>query len=212
MARRGFTLIELLIVIAIITILAAILFPVFARAREKARQTVCLSNVKQVTLAVLMYAEDYEDTLPRVCLRALGPSSWESWADVVQPYAKNAHVFRCPSDSRGGLVLSYGWNVGSWYWPKVSGMGCGYLHPELPTIGLGDVAEPTMTVMIAELNPQWVPFQIYEPYFYDAAQQIIPISSRHNEGSNYAFVDGHAKWYKLASMVGKTSWFTAAED
>ncbi|NLO06246.1 MAG: prepilin-type N-terminal cleavage/methylation domain-containing protein, partial [candidate division WS1 bacterium] len=60
--RRGFTLIELLVVIAIIAILAAILFPVFARAREKARQTQCLSNVKQTMLAVNMYAQDYDET------------------------------------------------------------------------------------------------------------------------------------------------------
>ena len=61
---KGFTLIELLVVIAIIAILAAILFPVFARARAKAQQTACLSNVKQLTLAVLMYAEDYDQHLP----------------------------------------------------------------------------------------------------------------------------------------------------
>ena len=64
--RKGFTLIELLVVIAIIAILAAILFPVFARAREKARQTQCLSNVKQTMLAVNMYAQDYDETLPRL--------------------------------------------------------------------------------------------------------------------------------------------------
>jgi prepilin-type N-terminal cleavage/methylation domain-containing protein len=65
MKRRGFTLIELLVVIAIIAILAAILFPVFARAREKARQTSCLSNVKQLSLGMLMYTQDYDERLPR---------------------------------------------------------------------------------------------------------------------------------------------------
>ena len=62
--RRGFTLIELLVVIAIIAILAAILFPVFARAREKARQTACLNNVKQLSLAVMQYTQDYDEILP----------------------------------------------------------------------------------------------------------------------------------------------------
>jgi prepilin-type N-terminal cleavage/methylation domain-containing protein len=61
--KRGFTLIELLVVIAIIAILAAILFPVFAKAREKARQTSCLSNCKQIALACLQYAQDYDETL-----------------------------------------------------------------------------------------------------------------------------------------------------
>jgi prepilin-type N-terminal cleavage/methylation domain-containing protein len=63
--RRGFTLIELLVVIAIIAILAAILFPVFARAREKARQSTCLSNVKQISLGLVMYMQDYDDSLPQ---------------------------------------------------------------------------------------------------------------------------------------------------
>ena len=65
MTRRGFTLIELLVVIAIIAVLAAILFPVFAKARAKARQASCLSNEKQVVLALLMYADDYDETLPK---------------------------------------------------------------------------------------------------------------------------------------------------
>src|SRR5476651_819462 len=63
-SRHGFTLIELLVVIAIIAILAAILFPVFARAREQARRTSCLSNMKQIGLALFMYAQDYDETLP----------------------------------------------------------------------------------------------------------------------------------------------------
>lgn len=63
MNRKGFTLIELLVVIAIIAILAAILFPVFAQAREKARQTSCLSNTKQIATSILMYAQDYDETL-----------------------------------------------------------------------------------------------------------------------------------------------------
>jgi prepilin-type N-terminal cleavage/methylation domain-containing protein/prepilin-type processing-associated H-X9-DG protein len=201
MRERGFTLIELLVVIAIIAILAAILFPVFAKAREKARQTTCLAHVKQLATAVLSYAQDYDELLPRVCMRATGATSWESWADVVLPYAKNSQVFHCPSDARGGSPLSYGWNVGSWWWPKLNGVGCGYLHMELPTVGLGDVADASQTVMMGEINPQYVPLQIYEPYFDTTAQQFIPIAKRHNEGSNYAFVDGHAKWYKLASMV-----------
>src|SRR5437868_6204128 len=68
--RRGFTLIELLVVIAIIAILAAILFPVFAQAREKARQTSCLSNLKQLSHAMLMYAGDYDELFPPVVARA----------------------------------------------------------------------------------------------------------------------------------------------
>jgi len=91
MRRKGFTLIELLVVIAIIAILAAILFPVFARAREKARQTSCLSNVKQLALGTQMYATDCDDIL--------GITDWQAvrMFVAVQPYVKNTQMVYCPS-------------------------------------------------------------------------------------------------------------------
>jgi prepilin-type N-terminal cleavage/methylation domain-containing protein/prepilin-type processing-associated H-X9-DG protein len=92
MKKTGFTLIELLVVIAIIAILAAILFPVFAQAREKARQTACLSNSKQLGTGVAMYLQDYDETFP------IGSSAGGySWARQVHPYIKNAGVFSCSS-------------------------------------------------------------------------------------------------------------------
>ena len=121
MCKRGFTLIELLVVIAIIAILAAILFPVFAQAREKARQTVCLSNEKQLGLAARMYMEDYDgalyhhhegyvlddgtqvDTLPSSVSGCTGggqgnSSAEKPWAIFFQPYIKNRQLMFCPSD------------------------------------------------------------------------------------------------------------------
>jgi prepilin-type N-terminal cleavage/methylation domain-containing protein/prepilin-type processing-associated H-X9-DG protein len=99
-SRRGFTLIELLVVIAIIAILAAILFPVFARAREQARRTTCLSNMKQIGLALGMYLQDYDHIFPPG-----GPKVWDSGRNLrnllalqLQPYTKNEQIFRCPSD------------------------------------------------------------------------------------------------------------------
>src|SRR3989442_1289232 len=109
MKRRqaGFTLIELLVVIAIIAILAAILFPVFAQAREKARQTTCLSNLKQIGLGMLMYAQDYDEISVPWVLRnfTTGVNLKDangveiSWDRLVQPYTKNNGLFACPSDS-----------------------------------------------------------------------------------------------------------------
>ncbi|MCX7598723.1 MAG: DUF1559 domain-containing protein, partial [Armatimonadetes bacterium] len=107
--RKGFTLIELLVVIAIIAILAAILFPVFARAREKARQTSCLSNIKQITLAALMYIQDYDERWTASRLSTTNPPApggpyatpycgtiyW--WWDMVKPYVKNDQIIICPS-------------------------------------------------------------------------------------------------------------------
>ena len=101
--RRGFTLIELLVVIAIIAILAAILFPVFARAREKARQASCMSNLKQLGLGMMMYMQDYDSTLPyNPVAPAPAPAGTSYWAadrvyGVFMPYIKNDQLWICPT-------------------------------------------------------------------------------------------------------------------
>ncbi len=97
--RTGFTLIELLVVIAIIAILAAILFPVFAQARDKARQTACLSNMKQASLAMIMYQQDYDETFPLADQEYKGETyNYDmSWISAVQPYVKNLAMFVCPN-------------------------------------------------------------------------------------------------------------------
>jgi prepilin-type N-terminal cleavage/methylation domain-containing protein/prepilin-type processing-associated H-X9-DG protein len=107
--RKGFTLIELLVVIAIIAILAAILFPVFAQAREKARQASCISNLKQLTMGFVMYAQDYDETFPswNWAVNYSGGSGNPNnnattlWCNAIFPYVKNAQVYNCPSDALG---------------------------------------------------------------------------------------------------------------
>ena len=105
--RKGFTLIELLVVIAIIAILAAILFPVFAKAREKARQITCASNLKQIGIALLAYSQDYDEILPNSWMVTPGNSyppsgtsagAWK-WMDEAYPYIKSTGVFHCPDDA-----------------------------------------------------------------------------------------------------------------
>src|SRR6056297_2954549 len=105
--RCGFTLIELLVVIAIIAILAAILFPVFARAREKARQSSCLSNVKQMELAWQMYAQDYDERVVPTWISWTDwpppPGDWDDgayWPYLLLPYSKNQQIYDCPSEDR----------------------------------------------------------------------------------------------------------------
>ena len=118
-ARPAFTLIELLVVIAIIAILAAILFPVFARAREKARQTSCASNLKGFMTAITMYVADNDAMLPLAISGSdqVGPAQAQSrgWSEFgvhneIMPYVKNAGVFQCPSDN--GFVAGAAPNSG----------------------------------------------------------------------------------------------------
>ncbi|HWD42051.1 MAG TPA: prepilin-type N-terminal cleavage/methylation domain-containing protein [Fimbriimonas sp.] len=140
-ARRAFTLIELLVVIAIIAILAAILFPVFAQAKESAKKASCLSNLKEIDLGIIMYANDYSDTFAVVTGQNLPPVSgapYEGWIQndinfIIQPYVKNYSVFDCPdrphtTSSSGDFcnpgtgapqpVWGYGYNWSSGYGPS----------------------------------------------------------------------------------------------
>jgi prepilin-type N-terminal cleavage/methylation domain-containing protein/prepilin-type processing-associated H-X9-DG protein len=103
----AFTLIELLVVIAIIAILAAILFPVFAKAREKARSTSCASNLKQLGLGYVQYTQDFDEVSPFV---ACSPGNPVDWGGDLLPYVKSAGIFKCPDDMRGNLQISYGQN------------------------------------------------------------------------------------------------------
>ena len=101
MKPKGFTLIELLVVIAVIAVLAAILFPVFSKAREKARQTSCLSNLKQIGLGCQVYREDYDGINVRVYY-----SSTFRWYQGVAPYVKTTELCRC--SSAPGLIAPSG--------------------------------------------------------------------------------------------------------
>ena len=113
----AFTLIELLVVIAIIAILAAILFPVFAQAREKARQTTCTSNLKQLGLAFTQYIQDYDERLPANDDGGCGTGSAGDgfgWSGKIYPYVKSSGVYTCPDDTTpvataGYIPLSYGY-------------------------------------------------------------------------------------------------------
>jgi prepilin-type N-terminal cleavage/methylation domain-containing protein len=147
--NKGFTLIELLVVIAIIAILAAILFPVFAQAREKARSISCLSNTKQLGLAIMMYTQDYDENLPYGTSNpALSvPSFGLGWAGQIYTYTKNAQMLKCPDDATpnlpaGGAVPYNKYAVSYVY---------NYNLPRYSPSLAGEVA-PANTVLCAEIK------------------------------------------------------------
>lgn len=145
--RVAFTLIELLVVIAIIAILAAILFPVFAQAREKARAASCLSNTKQLGIAMMQYVQDYDETYVNGTYRT-GPIG--GWAGQIYPYVKSDQVYKCPSDVYSGPVTdrptSFGMN---------SNFGVqGFTRNGIANIAaaLADVNAPAKTVLLFEVE------------------------------------------------------------
>jgi prepilin-type N-terminal cleavage/methylation domain-containing protein/prepilin-type processing-associated H-X9-DG protein len=183
--RKGFTLIELLVVIAIIAILAAILFPVFARAREKALTSSCSSNLKQLTLAFLQYVQDYDECLPYAYMEN---ATWGYWYQTLQPYLKNTQVLQCPSDKY--VSLGYGWS-----------------YPHLPyrpiyaaqNPSLADIKYPAQSMWTCDSNAYaYVYCPVHYPNWSDG---YCRVSDRHNGGSNVAFLDGHVKWMRRDKIL-----------
>jgi prepilin-type N-terminal cleavage/methylation domain-containing protein/prepilin-type processing-associated H-X9-DG protein len=164
----GFTLIELLVVIAIIAILAAILFPVFAAAREKARQTSCLSNEKQINLGMMQYVQDFDECWPgrTVTSNIYGSGSYQSWSYAVQPYIKSTKVWICPDDPTqcafgGGADFNSSNSIASSY--AVVEQFAGVSNPgeagntSIMQIGSNGTAGPTMSSQIPEpSNTIWL--------------------------------------------------------
>jgi len=216
--RTAFTLIELLVVIAVISLLAAILFPVFAQVREKARQTTCASNEKQLALGVLMYAEDYDETLlPTAVNDASGNTIL--WPDEIESYLKNTQVRFCPSDS---LEKSNSYGLNELNFSDLTDEGA------LPPKTLSQFQTPDATVMIGELGvgslvsnndvttPIYGAYKLTVPDValndqYDARPAV-----RHFSRANLAFMDGHVKALRMEQFyTGQTpldKWFCTDPD
>jgi len=211
MKRHGFTLIELLVVIAIIAILAAILFPVFAKAREKARQSSCLSNVKQLAIGEMTYLQDYDEKTTPYGNQACGAGgTCLRWESMLSPYLKNTQVMLCPSVSTHNtatlpnLPSDYGLN-----YHNVGGCGGGN--------AIGKFQYPAQTALfmdaqVASTNPagidivyDWVTWPNAHPNGAGDGNDWNRVAPRHNDGGNVAFLDGHAKWVTKNTLLDPTN-------
>lgn len=186
--RRGFTLIELLVVIAIIAILAAILFPVFARAREKARQTACVSNMRQIALAFFQYSQDYDGgSVPGVLEQTTTPYTYGLWVAAIQPYIANDQIMVCPSNQN-----AKNYTDGVWA-PKVVDYGYNaWINLRMRDKQLSPGATMSNIFIFADCG---IPDPYNREHLYDGPPNRYG-AAPHNDGANFAFIDGHAKWQK----------------
>jgi prepilin-type N-terminal cleavage/methylation domain-containing protein/prepilin-type processing-associated H-X9-DG protein len=232
--RRAFTLIELLVVIAIIAILAGILFPVFAQAREAARKASCLSNLKQIAMAVSIYQSDFE-SYP---MYAIGGVNSYRWYDQLAPYVKNERVFVCPSSGRtwsfgeGGRNATYGYN----YQYLGNTRGNCWNVPVTDSL----IQTPANTIVAADTSgtgqqdcrnqvpsdPDWSNVDCGFNHGYSIDPPVLPpcrngsgpnvpstggrwalLDPRHAGGTNFAFLDGHARWMRPDLVTVDNRWW-----
>jgi prepilin-type N-terminal cleavage/methylation domain-containing protein/prepilin-type processing-associated H-X9-DG protein len=215
MRKSGFTLIELLVVIAIIAILAAILFPVFAKAREKARQSSCLSNMKQIGLAWMQYCQDYDERVTLVRHHGVVNSYTGTvpvfYTSLLMPYMKNEQIWICPSRGGAGSALNY--IMG--YYPHY-GYACSFFRATRPVeagsgfcdttyASLGSIKLPAEHVVFGEASAYGATNTVYGNERVSPGNNDYYNAFPHNEGRNLILADGHAKWYQR-SQDAMLSW------
>lgn len=179
--QRGFTLVEILVVIGILMLLGALLFPVFSRARENGKRTVCLSNLKQVALSLEMYTQDNNRRYPPA--PPTPPTGLLGWSWAVKDIAKSDEIFQCPSE---GKKPDEGFSD---YWMNANLLGKSDVRIRQPASVIlnGDGEANSVEYALAEIasSPDWEQWDKEDPY-----------ATRHLGGANYSFADGHVKFLK----------------
>ena len=230
--KRAFTLIELLVVIAIIAILAAILFPVFAKVREKARQITCASNLRQIGLAEAQYGQDNDETYSGSWIQYNGFPDRTSYAEMLYPYTKSTQIYSCPDGTihyhnngatnqicnpntygNNNGVMDYGYNA-------LTQFNTGNANGDHANNPIASVDQPTETILLVDGQGDIAGNHFYNVWttsetdvngsFYgnqwngsSDAQSYAP-SNRHTDGANYLWYDGHVKFMKTSLKTTPT--------
>jgi prepilin-type N-terminal cleavage/methylation domain-containing protein/prepilin-type processing-associated H-X9-DG protein len=188
MKKKGFTLIELLVVIAIIAILAAILFPVFAKAREKARQITCASNEKQLGLGFLQYSQDYDEKWPQMGGNPNGNTLGQGWGGQIYSYVKATGVYHCPDDpttvpsGTTAYPISYAANL------SLLRTDSGGTSDPHPGSSLAVDNSPSMTVLVSEVS--------------GITANVSATNEMPDVSQNSSVANGSASVYPFASAMG----------
>jgi prepilin-type N-terminal cleavage/methylation domain-containing protein/prepilin-type processing-associated H-X9-DG protein len=232
MKKNAFTLVELLVVIAIIALLAAIIFPVFARMREDGRATSCLSNLRQLGMASLMYAQDNDESFALNRLpdenHVLKPcnasvidfsgleGSKYTWKRAILPYVKNRQVFRCPSNSyaeKPGDESNPGWPAteklpisyaynGSYFHEQAV---CKSGEVQFRSRRLAEIREPSKLILHLESRFEYSDLGNWGIVFVPEGGKSGAVQS-HNGACNFVFADGHAARHKLPTTCTQKMW------